>query len=339
MNRVPILRTSPEILRPQGDLDIIGGMSGAETSTDSIEDDLSAAFSPDDSPSGDTSTPPAEASAQATVSGEPKTALEPPRHWPEADRTLFAKAPPEIQQRWIAREGETQKGLDQKFQEIAGFRREREQLDEMFAPFARDLELGGTSRTQFIGSLLGAHRYLRESPKEAVLWLCEQYGVDPAVLNAPSEANPQLEPLIKGFQTLEQKVNGFFTQQQQAEHATNLSRVQQFAEAKDEKGTLLHPYFDEVAEDVLALIRAQPQGRKDIDLAYKKAVRMNDAVWEKEQTRMGTVKAAATQDAKKAEIDKAKRAGVTSKSKEANGTTRPSTLRDELEAGFADWTP
>lgn len=309
-------------------------MEGTETSADSIGDELSAAFGTETSVE---SAPPADATAQPSqaVSGEAEAILEAPKHWAEGDRNLFGKSPREIQQRWLDREKEYTKGFDAKAQELAKLSREREQLDEMFSPYSRDLELRGMSRQQFMGSLIGAHKFLLENPNEAIKWVAQQYGVDFAALNEQKPADPQFDKLSQGYQSLEKRLNGFVSAQQQAEQQQNLGKVQTFVEAKDEKGQLLHPFFDEVAEDVLAVMKT---GVRDIDAAYAKAVRMNDAVFEKVQAQKAVSTQAAAKAKQQAEIDKAKRAGVTSQAREAtNGATRPSTLKDDLEAGFASW--
>jgi len=309
---------------------------GAETSTErSLEEDLSRAFDASENSSGEGIGTTAEATAHPTgVSGEPNASLEAPKHWSEGDRTLFSKAPREIQQRWIDRETEQQRGVDAKFQEIAGFRREREQWDEMFRPYARDLELQGISSTQFLSRLLAGHKYLIDSPKDAFLWLANQYGVDPKTLFESRESNPHLDKLNQGFQSLQQKVDGFMSTQQRAEQQANLSRVESFAQAKDDKGQLLHPYFDEVAGDVLALMKG---GLKDLDQAYTKAVRMNDGVWAKSQATSQAQAKAAADAQRKAEIDKAKRAGVTSETTTANGATKSKSLQESLEKAFEGW--
>lgn len=310
--------------------------AGAETSTGSLEDDLARAFDASESSSGVDSGSTAEATAQGDpVSGEPNASLEAPKHWSEGDRTLFSKAPREIQQRWVDRETEQQRGLDAKFQEIAGFRREREQWDEMFSPYKRDLELQGISSTQFLSRLLAGHKYLIDSPKDAFLWLANQYGVDPKTLFESRESNPQFDKLNQGFQSLQQKLEGIETERKRAEQQANLSRVESFAQAKDDKGQLLHPHFDEVAEDVLALMRG---GLKDLDKAYTKAVRMNDAVWQKSQAASQAQAKAAADAQRKAEIDKAKRAGVTSETTTAvNGSAKPKSLQESLEKAFDGW--
>lgn len=315
-----------------------------ETSDDSLHADLSAGFADFGTETPTESTdkaPAADATAQVEkpVSGEaekaPLETVEPPKHWADADKALFAKAPKEIQQRWLARETEQQKGLDAKFQEIAGFKREREQLDELFSPLSRDLELNGISRVDFTRRMLGVHNILRDDPKQAFRWLAEQYGFDLSTLNEQEQQNPQLDKLMKGFQGLETRVNGFVSQQTQAEQKANLDKVEGFATAKDDKGNLLRPHFDEVAADILLLVKS---GAKDLDAAYNKAIRLNDAVWQKVQAESKAAEKKAADIARLNEINKAKRAGAASDAREVkNGSSQSTTLRQELEAGFANF--
>lgn len=308
-------------------------MNGAETSTDSISDELEAAFgaeTPTDA------APEADATAQETpVSGEATAAIEAPKHWPDADKGLFAKAPPDIQKRWLERDKDYTKGFDAKAQELAKLQRYSQSFDELFSPYGRDLELNGLTRQQFVSQLLGAHKYLQDSPKDALKWLAQQYGVDIAALTG-QQVDPQTAKVDQRFESLETKLNGFASAQAQAEHQSNLGKVNNFAEAKDDKGNLLHPHFDEVAADVVAIMKSGVT--KDLEVAYAKAVRLNDGVWEKVQAEKATAKAAADKQTRQAEIDKAKRAGVTSEAREkANGAARPANLRQDLEVGFANW--
>lgn len=312
-------------------------MNDPETAIDSSEDDASieaslAANFGEETPTEVADPGPASAQPPA-VGGEAPATLEAPKHWSQGDRDLFSKAPRDIQGRWIARESEQQKGLDAKFQEIAAFRREREQLDEMFSPYTRDLELRGSNRTQFIQSLLGAHKFLLEKPQEAFKWLAQEYGIDPSKLNE-QPGTPTESAALKEVASLRKELGGFLSKQQNAELQTNLQKVQSFAEAKDEKGQFLHPYFDEVAEDILVLQKA---GTKDLDTAYNKAIRMRDDIWEKVSAEKAKAKQAATEAEQKAKIDKAKRAGKTSTTTQADGPGRPQTLEEQLAAGFANY--
>jgi hypothetical protein len=231
--------------------------AGTETSAPSIEDSLAAAFGAETPP--ETSGTTAEVSAPVPpASGEPNAALaalEAPKHWSEVDRTLFGKAPRDIQQRWIDREAEQTRGLDTKFQEIAGFRREREQYDEILSPFKRDLELSGQSGPQFVKSLVGWMNYLQTNPTEGLPKLMQTLGLDPKQLLQP-EANtdPKYSELENRTKDLQKQLETFTSQAQQRDHQQKLSEVQAFADAKGEDGKPLRPFFDEVSKDILQLM-------------------------------------------------------------------------------------
>lgn len=313
--------------------------TGAETSTD-IGSQLAAAF--DGATSTEPSSTTAPASARETVSGEQNAStaqavvLEAPKHWSDADKALFGTAPPDIRKRWIDREAESARSYDAKYQELASFRREREALDELFKPFSRDLQLAGIDRTAMVRSFLGVHQLLQEDPRQAIQWILQNYQIDPSVLNAQEEqTDPRFAKLEQRFQQFEGKLTGFMSAQQQQEHQGNLSRVQTFAEAKGDDGKLLHPYFDEVATDIVQLMKA---GEKDLEKAYTKAVRLNDSIFEKMQTEktLGTSK---DRDRERlAEISKAKRAAVGNEGPQPKGPAKPRSLDEDLRSGFAEWS-
>lgn len=306
---------------------------GAETSAESLHDELTKAFGEETSAKDPGTT---ASAARETASDEQNRAEEPleaPKHWKDEDKALFGKAPRDIQGRWISREAEITKGFDQKSQEAARLRREQEALDEILSPYVRDLELRGQTKPQFIQALVGWQRYLAENPKEALLRLAQQFGVDPATLTE-STGDPALAQVDQRFGQLETKLDTFLGQHQQAQFQANLNKVETFASAKDEKGQLLHPFFDDVAEDILKLQKA---GERDLDQAYKKAIRMNDEVFAKvdAQRKLGETQKADTE--RKAKIDKAKRAAIGGETAGGNGATKPKSLRDDLAAAFDGW--
>jgi len=315
-----------------------------ETAADlSIEDELTQAFGPEtaaepESPPASAAQPASSAAPVGDSQSQAATAAVAPQHWSEADKSLFSKAPLEIQQRWITREAELQRGYDAKFQEVAGFRREREQYDQILGPFKRDLELRGLSAPQFIQSLVGGHKYLQESPREALLWLAQTYGVDPKTLAQPQEGvDPKFAQLEQRLNQVTGQFESFTTRAQQAAHEENLNRVSSFAEQKGADGQPAHPFFDEVAGDILALMKATPG--LALETAYTKAVRMNDAVYERVQLQRTQATQTATDAAKKAAVDKARRAAVPNGTGTANGTTKPKSLEQDLRDGFANWAP
>lgn len=312
--------------------------TGADTSPGFTIEDLAGALGSETTTQDDGTT--ALATAQPTkeaASGEQnadQVPLEAPKHWAQADKTLFAGAPREIQQRWIAREREQQQGLDAKFQEIAGFRRERESLDELFRPLDRDLTLQGLNRVGFIKTLLEGHRYLQESPRDAVLWFCNQFGVDPMTLAQQAQPiDPQVSKFTTEIQQLKSQLNGVVSETQQQKQHQVLSQIKSFENEKGPDGKPLRPYFGEVMEEVSIALNAMPPGQKDLNAAYQKAIRMSDSVWEKVQAE----KAKAETDARMQDVNKAKRAAVGSESR-VTGSAKPKSLEQELlDAGLSSW--
>lgn len=305
------------------------------TAIDSLDDDLAAAFEGAETPAPD-DTAPADASAQAKSPASGEAVLEPPKHWSDADKAIYGKLTPEAQSRWIAREKEIQKGLDEKFQEIAGFRRERERIDEVFKPYARELELHGIDRTQLIQSLLSGFAYLRESPNDAVKWLAQQYGADLAKIVSPPEqppADPQVRSLQQNFQHLNSQFQGIISHQQAQAQKEQYSRVSSFAESKGPDGKPLHPYFDEVSGDIITVLNG---GEKDLEKAYAKAVRMNDAVFAKVQAEAELAKKQQEEAQRKERVAKAKRAAVGGEGTSANGVAKRRSIEEELSSLLAN---
>lgn len=318
--------------------------TGTETSTDSLDtsvrDDLAAAFG-EETQTNDSGTT-ATATAEATPSGEQNASTtvppEAPKHWSDASKALFAKVPGEVQQSWLTWDKEQARRVDEKYQEIAGFRRERDAIEELFSPYSRDLELQGVSRNQFLISLLGGHKYLQESPREALLWLAQTYGVDPRSLVASPEqenTDPHVQKLTQELSQVRSQVTGFMSQAQQQAHEQKLAQVQAFAAAKGEDGKPLRPHFEEVSKELLSIMKA---GEKDLEVAYNKAVRMNDAVWEKVQAEKTAAKSQDQDRQRKLEVDKARRAAVGIESATTNrAAPPPETVRSELEQRFSNW--
>jgi hypothetical protein len=311
-----------------------GAETPAEDQTLDLRDELASAFDgPETAAVEPGTTAPASPATAAPEQNQPS--LLAPKHWSQADRDLFSKAPPDIQQRWLDREKEVQKGVDGKAQELAALKREWESIDSAFKPFERDLGLMGMSKNQFLGSLIHTHKWLSEDPVAALQWVAQQYQVDlKQLLSDPDQ--PAADPAYKALQTelgsVRSTLQGFLTEQQQVAHQANLSKVTAFAEAKDEAGKPLHPYFDEVAQDIVKLMRA---GEKDLDAAYKKALRMNDEVFEKVQGEKLAANKANEDKMAAARLAKAKKAAVGTDG-QVQGVSAKKSLRQDLEDAFAN---
>lgn len=309
-------------------------ISVASVTEHSLRDDLEDAGLGADDPSLPADTSTADTTAPLGVSGDP-TPLEAPKHWADADRGLFGKAPREIQQRWLSREDEVQKGFSKHGQELAQFKKDREAYDEVFGSLDQQLKLDGLSRHQFTKQLVEWNAYLSRDPANALRAIAERLGVDLKTLTAEGAAktDPQLAGVLTKVGSLEQQLKQREQAEKTAQLKANFDRVKAFAEANGPDGKPLRPYFDEVAEDVVKLMRA---GERDLEVAYTKAVRMNEKTFEKHQAAQKLVAASKEEKDRKGRVDAAKRAAVGSEGG-GGGTTKPQTLRDDLNAGFASW--
>jgi hypothetical protein len=311
-----------------------GAETPAEDQTLDLRDELASAFDGPETAAVEPGTT-ATASPVTAAPEQNQPSLHAPKHWSQADRDLFGKAPPDIQQRWLDREKEVQKGVDGKAQELAAYRREWDPIESAFKPLERELQLMGVSKAQFLGSLMETHKWLSQDPVQALRWVAQQYQVDLNQLSAdPQESS--VDPTVKALQSelgsVRSQLQGFLTTQQESAHQANLSKVTGFAEAKDEAGKPLHPYFDEVAQDIVKLMRA---GEKDLDTAYKKALRMNEDVFEKVQAEKLAANKANEDKMAAVRLAKAKKAAVGTDG-QVQGVTGKTSLRQDLESAFAN---
>jgi hypothetical protein len=307
------------------------------TEETSLRDELAAGFEGAEASAPEIETADSsDTSAAAAPSGEPSPPLEPPKHWSEADRTLFGSAPRPLQERWIAREKEYNDGFNKRGQELTRFKRGEEAWNEIFSKLDSDLRLNGMNRHQYVTQLLEWNNRFRSDPAGAIRSVAKELGVDlKTLLSDPNtQSDPAVQKLTEELSTIKKDLTAREEAARQAELKQNHDRVAAFAEAKGDNGQPLHPYFDDVAPDVVRLLKADP--KLGLERAYEKAIRMNDDVWTKVQADKAKDKATEQDRKRQAAVDKAKRAAVGSES-EVTGATKPRTLRDELNAGFSGW--
>lgn len=309
---------------------------GADTQTNFSADDLASALDSSSTTTQDPGTT-ATAPAGATQSGEQnanQSSLEAPKHWSDEVKALFGKVPPEVQNHWLNWDKHQARSYDTKFQELAGFRRERDRLDEIFQPYSRDLELQGVDRMQFMQSLLGGHKYLLESPREAMTWLAQQYGVDLAELTSqPEQTDPKLAGLMSKISGLEQQLTGFTSTAKQREQQERVGQVRAFAEAKGADGKPLRPYWEQLKGEVLNLVKS---GVNDVEKAYNIALRGNEEIFSKHQAEQSLSKQKAEDAKRLQDIDKAKRAAAGNEGR-STGSASEKSLDAELRDAFASW--
>jgi hypothetical protein len=338
-----------------------GGGFDVEAASDSIGADLFGARDDDDNQNPD----PAPASVDggdktdpATQSPDPskQTPIAPPAgqeqqpdpaaQKPAAPRTWRPEAaaawdalPPTVQQEVIKREEDMFKGIEG-YKAHATVGQTFQQATQVFAPL---LTQQGHDPIQLTHQLLSAHATLSlgsaEDKLAAIQQIAQSYGVelnpvDPE--NAPY-VDPQVAALQKQLAAVQSKLsqNDQLQAQQRAQQETEI-RATLSAEIEKFASDPANPYFDEVANDIVALMNAGLA--KDLKDAYEQAVYRNPVTRAKEIERKASETAQAAQKAAAEKAAKARAAtsvNVRTSPKQASGTAALGSMDDTLAATLA----
>lgn len=262
-------------------------------------------------------------------------AVEPPDHWSAEERERFnAISDPEARRMVLDVRQSIERGYNRKFEDLAEERRQLSDWDKVFAPVDNDLKLAGVSRSQAVQRLLTAQQVLQKTPEQGIRWLAQQYGVDLDNMNPASheEVDPQYAGLQQKIGSIESTVNGFLTQQQQAQVQAVQQQIEQFRSATDANGNPLHPHFEKVQAHMAALAEKQPGA--DLDALYDQAVYAHPET----RTAMLTEREkAAKAEAEKAAKEKARKARNASTPKGGSGgkeAPKGRTMRETMELAY-----
>lgn len=259
------------------------------------------------------------------------TARAAPKSWAKEQHDYWSKIDPKAQEYIELREKQMLDGLEQ-YKGDSGFGK---QMREVTQPYKAMLQAQGVDEPKAVQFLLNAHYRLTNAPaaekQTYFAQLAKSYGIDIAALK-PDDAST-LTPEMKALQD---KVNGLesaLTTREQAAlteaRAKVAKDVEQFASDSS------HPYFDEVADDIVAMIRAGAE-LKD---AYEKAVWANPVTRQKEITRLNTENEVNLRAKAKEEAEKARKAsGSNVRSRDtAKAPTDPlGTMEDTLRATLGE---
>jgi len=286
------------------------------------------------------------------------SSTQPPEHWSAEDKATFAKMPPEGQQFLMRRHNEMEADYTRKSQASSGAVNFTRALSPVFNDpvIHGSLQQEGINPAEAIQQWAAFHkRAINPDPREKInllVDLSQRMGLDPARLFAVSPPVPQglspkdlQDPAIRHFadhigrtQSEIQALKGQLQQMREAEQAQRQQEdlkatrwgIDQFAAEKDQNGQPLRPHFDAVLPDIIELFKADPE--RDLHEAYKKAVRMNEQLYEQ------AIEAERSKLHSQSSLDKAKAAsrgnvrGITSPVAKPNAKVGNGTLRDLLEA-------
>ena len=185
--------------------------------------------------------------------------------------------------------------------------------ENAIAPFADNLQKRGIQPTQYIENLVRAEQILSNAPYDQKVQVFQKLAADYGIqLNGGqvTQLDPYTQQLMNQLNMVNQEVSsikGRFAQEENQRLMSEIERVRSNVEK--------FPHFDVVREEMAQLLELGKA--QDLETAYKKAVRMNDDVWELEQERLlNTAKQASS---KAQQVAKAKAAAVSPKSVTPSG--------------------
>lgn len=254
-----------------------------------------APASQDAAPSDDA--PPADAPANA-----PATRAA-PKSWAKEQHEHWSKLDPKVQEYIELRERQAEEG-------ITRYSRELKSLNDAITPYQDVIKATGVDAPTAIKALMEAHKQMSTSDPAAraayFMKMAKHYGIDPATLQATqqNEEPPAVKELRERTERIEREQRARTESEQKAFRDKIASDVSAFADAKDDKGQPKHPYFDECAEHIVALIHAGHA----LDKAYEQAVWANPVTRAKETARLQSENDAALRAKAKKEAETARSA-------------------------------
>ena len=193
------------------------------------------------------------------------------------------------------------------------------------APYADNLAKRGIQPTQYIENLVRAEQILTHAPYEQKVQVFQKLAADYGIQLGEGVGNlQQLDPytqqLMNQLNQVNQEVSSIKGRFAQEENQRLMNEIEKYRSDVEK-----YPHFDVVREEMAQLLELGKA--QDLETAYKKAVRMNDDVWAKEQERL--LLSAKQQQIKAQQVKKAKAAAVSLKSVTPSGkVTDPDGKKD-----------
>ena len=196
--------------------------------------------------------------------------LEAPEHWAAADRETFNEQTPESQEWLLKRHKEMEGAMTRKSQEFASDKRQYDAISDALSPYKAEFAAAGLDQAGAVRQLAGWHESLKTGGKETILRLAQMYNIDLDGEDHDEFDDPALSGIKKELSALKQQ-----TAQQQAlaqqEQQNQLQRqIDDFVAETDEAGTLKHPHFNTLYEDMTKLFSSGMAN--DLSDAYNKAL-------------------------------------------------------------------
>jgi len=260
-------------------------------------------------------------------SEEPEKAFQAPEHWSSDERTQFESLPPEAQEVLLQRDKAFQTGYQEKAQAITA-------ITEAIKPWEQSLAQRGITPEQAIRTLFAAQHSLETGAVAGILQIAQNYGVvdqlrDKFAPQADEDdfTDPGIKALQEQVQALTSKLDQTTQGIQQQQTTSVQQQIENFQNATDGDGKLLHPHF----EDAMPTILARVQSGDTLEVAYE------SAKWTVAEFRDSQNKPEKSDAQKAQKVKQAKRAA---RGVKTNGKADPAegsetlTLHDDLTEAF-----
>ena len=245
-----------------------------------------------------------------TAPAEPVEVIPAPNSYKQEFKDSFSTLTPEWQKYLSAREKEVEQGLSRA-------RNQYSWVDKVYNDRKDNLISQGFNNAQeYFNTLVSIADSLDKNPADTITQLQSIYGI-----------NADNNPLQKQIQELSNKLNQQQGYLQARENERLKNELNTFINAKDEKGNLIHGYFEEVKPEMTRLI--QSGMANNFEDAY------NQAIWQVEAVRNKIIaeKTNANIAQKQAVANAAKTASFDPTSK-TEPMPKTYDLREELERNY-----
>lgn len=242
----------------------------------------------------------ADDAAKAAIEGKPA-----PKTWPKEMHEHWGKTPKEVQDYWEVREKQMLDGLEQyKGDAVYG-----KSMRDAVTPYMALIQAQGIDAPRAVQTLLNAHYKLSVSPPsqkaQYLDYIAKQYGIDQSLRQQPQGEHQAVDPRLAQLQDelhqLKQVIHSGSEQQLNAERTRISQEVNTFASDP------AHPYFDEVADDIIVMLKAG----LPLQDAYDRAVWANPGTRAKETARLQTEAKAESDKKAREQAEAAKKAAST----------------------------
>jgi len=224
--------------------------------------------------------------------------LEPLKHWHKEDKEVFKTLPREAQEFLLRRDKEFQSSATRKQMEVSDIKRA---LD----PVRNDLVKHGIAEADAIRRLVGAHVRLTENPRESIMWLMQQYGVNPSDIlgNVEGGSESSDNAAMREIQDLKKRLKEYEERTQQERFSTVSQQIAEFEKSNE--------FFKQVEPEMATIARSftmRGEPAPPLEELYEKACWMNESVRQELLARKEKEKLSKRSAQDKENISKAKRA-------------------------------